>query len=150
MRIAARQTFGVQWEFDRQNSDLPRLSWLQHLQGEAAARLEEGRLSVTPAYVFSRFDDRPGPGIHERYQFARIEAVLALDRGRHWLATGRAEHEHRTPNILSPGIDGDLGMMSLSWIPEPRLRVALEESSGDDITGSPRSRRTGIYVWAGW
>src|SRR5205814_10542057 len=85
------QPVAAQMLFDRQDSDLATLTWLQHLRGQIGARLGPPRFTVTPSYVFDRFDDRPLPGVHERHQYYLLETQVLLDSRARWTATGRYE-----------------------------------------------------------
>jgi hypothetical protein len=143
------QSVSAQWRFDRQDSNLQTLSWLQHLQGDVAARFGNDRLTVIPSYTFSRLDDRPGPGIHERHQFGMIETLFALDRGGRWLVSARAEHEYRTRDALISERDANAEVFNLSCRVEARARLSIEGSRLADNTGSPGSRRLDAFVQIG-
>src|SRR5262249_42982897 len=86
----------AQMLFDRQDSSLPALTWLQHLRAQLAGFLGFPHFTVIPSYVFERFDDRPAPGLHERHQYYLLETLVPLDVEGRWAVTGRYEHDYRT------------------------------------------------------
>ncbi len=123
--------------FDRQDSSLPTLTWMQHLQGTAAGSLAVGPIVVQPAYVFDRFDDRPAAGIHDRHQHYLLEALAPIGTSRRWWLTTRYEHEYRTKTVLSPEEDHQLGLVNLGFNVSRNAGVALEWSRlGDNIGGA--------------
>jgi hypothetical protein len=112
--------------FDRQDSSLPTLTWMQHLQAMGAGEFSLGRVLVTPGYIFDRFDDRPAAGIHDRHQYYLLEATVPMNSGRWWL-NARAEQEYRTRTVLTAEEDhlltvvdvgrevGGSGSIALEW-----------------------------------
>ena len=105
MRDLGGQEIEARMLFDRQDSDLAALAWLQHLQAQASARLEWGRLELVPAYAFDRFDDRPSAGIHQRRQTGLLEARVPLDAARRLKLTAFAEHDYTTRTVSSREAD---------------------------------------------
>jgi hypothetical protein len=140
---------GAQMLFDRQNSDLPTLSWVQHLRAELAASLGGPRLAVIPAYVLERFDDRPAAGMHERHQFAMLESTAPIDGGRFAL-TGRYEHEYRSRNQIDPEQHHQLASLTVAWLPSPYTRFALEWSHAEDRLARRHDQELDAFVQAGW
>lgn len=142
-------TFGAQFLFDRQDSPLRTLSWVQHLRGTVAASAGGPRLTIVPAYVFDRFDDRPAAGIHERHQFYLLEAVGEIDPRGRFTSTARWERDARTRNVIDPGTHRDLEAVDLAWHALPNAQLAIEWTNRD---GRPAGRQDqlGAFVRASW
>src|SRR5262249_46840589 len=124
-RTLGAQSIGVQMLFDRQDSSLPTLSWLQHLRCQVAPNLVGRGFTVIPSYVFDRFDDRPSPGVHERHQYYMLEGIIPLAAGRRWTTTGRYEHEYRTRNTYDPEQHRQQAVLQLAWQASANARIAV-------------------------
>jgi hypothetical protein len=142
---AGAASFGGRMLFDRQDSNLPTLTWMQHLQALAGGAITTAHWAIAPAYVFDRFDDRPAAGIHDRHQYYLLEATVVPGAGR-WALDARAEHEYRTRTVWTAEEDHQLVVMSLARVLTPLARVALEGSVGGDNVGGPRTTTLGAYV----
>jgi hypothetical protein len=140
-RAFGAQELGARLLFDRQDSDISFHAWLQRLQAQVGGRFGADRLWIVPAYTLDRFDDRPSPGIHQRHQYALLEALAVLGAEREWVLTARAEHEHTTPTISTPGEDQDLEALRLTRVVSADSRVALEWSRVAVTAGGPRESR---------
>ncbi len=138
MRDWGGQRLGVRMLFDRQPSNVPRLSWVQHLQAVASAQLTVRQWTIVPAYVLDRFDDRPAPGIHNRFQYVLLETVVPLGGARQYVVTARVEHEYRTKTTYSPEEDHHLAALDLSAYLAPSARVSLGASYAGDNVGGPQ------------
>ena len=149
-RTVAGQRIGGRLWFDRQDSDLPFHTWLQHMQHEVAACLTAGRVQVTPAYLLDRFDDRPAAELHDKHHMALLEVVTPLGRERRWWVCGRYEHEYRTRTPFSAELDRQSATLDLSFDARPDTRVALEWSHGADNIGGPRVDALDAYVRVGY
>ena len=126
MRSAGQDALGARMLFDRQNSTLPSLTWMQHIQAEVGGLIVAGRLTLLPGYVFDRFDDRPAAGIHEHHHYALLEALAPLDSRRRWTLTARYEHDYRVQTVLTREWDRQLGLLNLSFAPIPNASIAAE------------------------
>jgi len=144
-RNAGAVNFGARMLFDRQDSTLPTLTWMQHLQLLVGGALIEPHGSIAPAYVFDRFDDRPAAGIHDRHQYYVLAGTLLPGDGR-WVFNARAEHEYRTQTVWTPEEDHQLLVLNVERVLNPLARVALEGSLSGDNVGGPRSRGLTAYV----
>lgn len=112
--------------FDKQDSDLPIHTWLQHIRFETATRLGSERWSVTPAYVLDRFDDRPAAGIHEHHHQLVIETLAFPDRARLWSVTARYEHDYRVRNEIDPEDHRQLVALDLARSVAANAKLAVE------------------------
>jgi hypothetical protein len=136
--------------FDRQDSPLPTLSWVQHLQAEASARFDVGPLELVPAYALDRYDDRPAAGIHQRRQSALLEARVPIGEQLRWLVTTRAELAHTTATARSREADEHLEAVELGYDVMTNAELALEWAhSGDNIAG-PNVDQLNLYVRFGY
>jgi hypothetical protein len=135
-RQQANTLFGARMLFDHQDSTLPSLRWMQHLKVEAGASLTAGPLTLIPGYVLERFDDRPAAGMHERHQYALLEALRALDPRQQWVASARYEYAYRTANAGAHEANGQQAVANVAYSPVPEARVALEGSLARDTRGS--------------
>ena len=136
------QSLAAQMLFDRQDSHLATLSWLQHMRCQVAAQLAYPGVTFVPAYVFDRFDDRPMPGVHERHQYYMIEGIVPLLASR-WVMTARYEHDYRTRNTYDPEDHRQQEVVQLTWQAIPNARLGLECARTDDRvahTGTGTSR----------
>jgi len=141
---------GAQFLFDRQDSHLRTLSWLQHMQCELSASLGQPRFSIVPAYVFDRFDDRPSAGLHERHQYYLVETPALLDASGHWELTARYEHEYRTRNAYEPSEHRDLEAVDLAWQARDNARIGTEWARAD-VRGVRGARNElAAFVQASW
>src|SRR5262249_38078207 len=131
-RSIGTQSVGAQMLFDRQDSNLPTLSWLQHLRCQLAASLAGPGFTLIPSYVFDRFDDRRAPGVHERPQYYMLEGIVPLGAAYRWTMTGRYEHEYRTRNPYDPEQHRQQAVLQLAWQAIPNARVAVECGRSDD------------------
>ena len=136
--------------FDRQDSSLPTLTWMQHLQATAAGSLPIGRLVVQPLYLFDRFDDRPAAGIHDRHQYFGLEALAPIGNARRWWLTTRYEHEYRTRTELSPEADHQVALVNLSCELTRYAGLALEWAHWGDNIGGPREDALDACVRLGY
>jgi len=149
-RTVGEQSFGAQMLFDRQNSDLATLSWLQHMRIQLGASLAGPGFTLVPSYVFDRFDDRPMPGVHERHQYYMLESIVPLGAARRWLVTGRYEHEYRTPNTYDPEEHRQQAVVQLAWQVIPNARIALECARADDRLAHQGSADVDAFAQASW
>jgi len=143
-------TVGAQFLFDRQDSPLRTLSWVQHLRGTVAASAGGPRLTIVPAWVFDRFDDRPAAGIHERHQFVLLEAVGEIDPLGRFSSTLRWEHDTRTRNVIDPEARRDLEAVDLAWRARPNAQVAIEWTNRDERPAPHRQEQVDAFVRASW
>ncbi len=150
MRDLSGQQIAGRMFFGRQDSNLPQHAWLQHLQAEAAARLGGRSLSIVPAYVLDRFDDRPAAGIHDTHHIGLIEVFTPLDGRGRWTLTGRFEYDHRRPTVLTREEDRPLEAVSLACYPRADARVALEWARTSDNVGGPVANRAEAEVRVGF
>jgi hypothetical protein len=144
------QQLGVRVWFDRQDSDLPFHTWLQHMQHEVAGCFTIRSLQVIPAYVLDRYDDRPAAELHDKHHDAMLEVVAPLDGARRWLLSGRYEHEYRTGTPYSPEWDRQHTAIDLAFDPRPDTRLALEWSHAADNIGGPRTDALDAYFRIGY
>lgn len=144
-RTRGAGSFGARMLFDRQNSSLPSLTWMQHLQLLAGGAITKPHWAIAPGYVFDRFDDRPAAGIHDRHQYYLLEATLAPGAGL-WALNARAEHEYRTRTVWTPEEDHQLVVLSLARVLDPLARIAIEGSVAGDNIGGPRAATLGAFV----
>jgi hypothetical protein len=140
----------AQMLFDRQDSHLETLSWLQHLRCEVAAQLVAPGVTLVPAYVFDRFDDRPAPGVHERHQYYLLEGIVPLGLARRWVVTGRYEHDYRTGNTYDPEDHRQQAALQLAWQAIPNARVGLECTRTDDRLASQERAGLEAFGQASW
>jgi len=138
--------FGARMLFDHQDSTLPSLRWMQHLKAEAGASLAMGRLTLIPGYVLERFDDRPAAGMHERHQYALLEALRPLRKRQRWVVSARYEHEYRTSNALMREADRQLALADLAYDFLSGARLGLECSLARDNLGDPSVRSLDAFV----
>src|SRR5262249_1662684 len=106
--------------------------------------------TVIPSYVFERFDDRPGPGLHERHQYYLLETLVPLDPEGRWAVTGRYEHDYRTRNAYDPEEHRDLAALDLGW-----QAIANAKSAGGGAHADQRLERRhqdelDAFVQASW
>lgn len=149
-REFAGQRVGARVWFDRQDSNLPFHTWLQHMQHEVAACFTAGAVQVVPAYVLDRYDDRPAAELHDKHHMALLEFTAPLERARHWWLSGRIEHEYRTLTPFSRELDRQLAALDLAYDPRPDARVALEWTHGADNVGDPRVDGLDAYMRIGF
>ncbi len=97
-----RLAIGGRMWFDREDSDLPFHTWLQHMQHEVAAHARLGRVELTPAYVLDRYDDRPAAELHDKHHMGMLEVAAPLDPSGRWWLAGRIEHEYRPLTPFTP------------------------------------------------
>ena len=147
-RSLGAQSVGAQMLFDRQDSSLPTLSWLQHMRCQLAANIAGPGFTVIPSYVFDRFDDRPAPGVHERHQYYMLESIVPLARG--WSMTGRYEHDYRTRNTYDPEEHRQQAVLQLAWQAIPNARVALECGRTDDRLARQGRADVDAFAQASW
>ncbi len=131
-QLAARMLFG------RQDSNLPSLPWMQHLQATAGASLALQRMLLTTAYVLDRFDDRPAAGIHQRHQYTLLEALVPLESAQRWALTARIEHDCTTKTVLTREEDRNLEVVNVGCFTSPNTRIEVEVAHGGDNVGGPR------------
>jgi hypothetical protein len=134
------QEVGGRMLFDRQDSNISWHAWLQRLQAQIGGRFGADRIWIVPAYTLDRFDDRPAPGIHQRHQYVLLETLGLLGARRDWTLAARAEHEHTTPTVASPGEDHDLEALRLAREFTPNAALAVEWSRVATAGGSHESR----------
>ena len=132
--------------FDRQNSTLPSLTWMQHLKLMSGAAFSLSRLTVMPGYVFDRYDDRPSAGVHEHHQYFLLEALAPFGGHPRWLLTGRYEHDYRTRTVLTPEADRQLAVANLNCEVFSGTSVALEGSDARDNVGGPDRRSVNARI----
>src|SRR5262249_19149983 len=139
-RVGA-QSVGAQMLFDRQDSHLPTLSWLQHMRCQLAASIAGPGFTLVPSYVFDRFDDRPAPGVHERHQYYMLESIVPFGASRWWM-TGRYEHDYRTRNTYDPEQHRQQAVLQLAAHPH---RPGAPPAAGGAARGGAagRDRRAG-------
>src|SRR5262249_43095618 len=131
-KTVGAHAIAAQMVFDRQDSNLPAHAWLQHLRAQVAASIALRRCTVTPSYVFDRFDDRPAAGVHEHHHYFVLETVAPLDAAGRWAITGRYEHDDRTPNAYDPEEHREQATLNLGWQASPNTRLAVEWSHADE------------------
>jgi len=146
LREQAHALIGARILFDHQDSTLPSLLWMQHLKFEAGGSLAAGRITLIPAYVIERFDDRPIAGMHERHQYALLEALRPLGPRERWVVSARYEHEYRTPNGITREEDRQLAVANLAYQIAPEAKVAVESSLAHDNLGGPSDRSLGVVL----
>jgi hypothetical protein len=139
------QEIGVRMLFDRQDSNLAYLAWLQHLQAQVSALLAFGRVELVPAYALDRFDDRPGGGIHQRRQTALLEARVPLDATERWKLTAFAEHDYTTRTVLSREADRHEEALELGFDVRQNAEVAVEWRHAADNVAGPRVDE--LHTW---
>jgi hypothetical protein len=144
------ESIGAQMLFDRQDSALPTLSWLQHLRCEVAAQLSCARATLVPAYVFDRFDDRPAPGVHERHQYLLLESIVPLGPAERWVMTARYEHDYRTRNPYDPEEHRQQGVLQLAWQALPSARLGVECARTDDRLARQGRAAVDAFAQASW
>jgi hypothetical protein len=132
--------------FDRQSSNLPYHTWLQHLQATAGGSITTGRTVAVAGYVFDRFDDRPAAGIHDRHQYYLLDVLRPLDRRQRWWVTARYEHEYRTQTVLTPEEDHQLGVLNLTRQVNANAKLAVEVAHAGDNVSGPRVNTLDAYV----
>lgn len=150
MRDVGGEKVAARVLFDRQDSNLAKHEWLQHLQVGLSARLGSDRFAVIPGYLLDRFDDRPGIGIHDKHHLELLEAVLSLGRERRWVITARGELEYRTPTALTPEENRQLEALNVAHLVHPDLEVAVEWAHASDNVGGPRVDALNAYLHAGY
>jgi hypothetical protein len=126
---------GARVWFDREDSYVPPLPWLQHLQYLVAGRWTRGGLEIVPAYLQDRFDDQPVIKNHDKHRYFLLETVVPLDRGGRWSATARCERFYRTRTPTTPEEDSWLGVANLAYQVKSNAQIAVEWSD--------RTRRMG-------
>jgi len=144
------QRVGAQVLFDRQDSQLATLSWLQHLRCQVAAQLACPGVTLVPAYVFDRFDDRPAPGVHEHHQYVMLESIVPLGLGRRWVMTARYEHDTRTRNTYDPEDHREQEVVQLAWQAIPSARLGLECARTDDRLAHEDRADVEAFAQASW
>jgi hypothetical protein len=143
------QSLAAQMLFDRQDSHLATLSWLQHMRCQVAAQLAYPGVTFVPAYVFDRFDDRPMPGVHERHQYYMIEGIVPLLASR-WVMTARYEHDYRTRNTYDPEDHRQQEVVQLTWQAIPNARLGLECARTDDRVAHTGNADLQAFAQASW
>jgi hypothetical protein len=146
----AGQRIGARVWFDRQDSNLPFHTWLQHMQHEVAGCFTAGAVQVLPAYVLDRYDDRPAPELHDKHHMALLEVDAPLERDRRWWLSGRVEHEYRTLTPYTRELDRQREALDLAYDPRPDTRVALEWTHDADNVGDPRVNQLDAYLRFGF
>ena len=136
--------------FDRQESNLPWLAWLQHLQAQASALLVVGRFELVPAYSFDRFDDRPAGGLHQRRQTALLEARAPLDHAQRWKLTAFAEHDYTTKTPYSREADHHQEAVELGFGVRQNTELAVEWVHAVDNVAGPQVERLNTYLRLGY
>ena len=147
-RIGA-QAVGAQMLFDRQDSHLSTLSWLQHMRCQVAAQFACPGVMLVPSYVFDRFDDRPMPGVHERHQYYMLEGIVPL-LSRRWVMTARYEHDYRTRNNYDPADHRQQEVLQLAWQAIPNARLGLEAARADDRLARQGNADLEAFAQASW
>jgi len=146
MREVMGHPLGAQMLFDRQDSELPTHTWLQHLRLECATSLGTPRVTIIPAYLFDRFDDRPAAGIHERHQYFLLEAVTTLDGRGRWPLTARYEHDYRSLNAVDPEDHRQLEALDLARFVTPNAKLGVESSRSDERLGRQHRDELGMFL----
>jgi hypothetical protein len=144
------QAVAAQMLFDRQDSQLATLSWLQHLRCQVAADVVFPRVTVIPSYVFDRFDDRPAPGVHEHHQYVMLEGIVPLGLARRWVMTARYEHDYRTRNTYDPEDHRQQEVVQLAWQAIPNARFGLECARTDDRLAHEGRADLDAFAQASW
>ena len=144
------QSVGAQMLFDRQDSHLATLSWLQHMRCQLAAQVAMSRVTLVPAYVFDRFDDRPMPGVHERHQYYLLEGIVPLGLARRWVVTARYEHDYRTRNTYDPEDHRQQEVLQLAWQAVANGRLGLECARNDDRLAHQGNADLEAFAQASW
>ena len=144
------ETVGAQMLFDRQDSHLATLSWLQHMRCQIAAQVAMSRVTLVPAYVFDRFDDRPMPGVHERHQYYLLEGIVPLGLARRWVVTARYEHDYRTRNTYDPEDHRQQEVLQLAWQAVANARLGLECARNDDRLAHQGNADLEAFAQASW
>ena len=150
MEDLSGQKLAARMWFDRQDSNLPGHSWLQHLQAEFSSYLDWGRFAVIPAYIQDRFDDRPVFKIHDKRHRGLLEAIAALGPERRWMVTARYEHEYHTRTPFTREEDHQLGVLGLGYTVTPNARIDLEWARTTDNLGDPRVQELDASVQLGY
>lgn len=140
----------AQMLFDRQNSHLATLTWVQHLRLQLAATLGPPRFAVIPCYVFDRFDDRPSAGIHERHQDYLLEVVAVPDAAARWAVTARYEHDYRTRNRFDPERHRQLTVFDLRWRAIGATHVGVEWAHTQDPPPVGRREEFDAFAQSSW
>lgn len=138
----AERGMGIRVWFDRQDSNLPVHTWLQHVQAAVSAALTAGRVTIVPAYVQDRFDDRPAVKIHDKFHSGLVEAIGRFGADDRWTLTARLEHVYHTRTPLTPREDTRDQVVDLTRRLNPNTQVAVEWFHGPQRLGDPRD--TGI------
>jgi len=144
------QNVGAQMLFDRQDSHLSTLSWLQHMRCQLAAELACPGVTLVPSYVFDRFDDRPMPGVHERHQYYMLEGIVPLGPASRWTMTARYEHDYRTRNSYDPEDHRQQEALQLAWQAIPNARLGLECARADDRLAHEANADLEAFAQASW
>jgi hypothetical protein len=124
--------------FDRQDSNLPVHTWLQHVQAMAGASVVTGRFTIVPAYVQDRYDDRPTPGIHDKHHFMMLETLARLGSSDRWAATARYEHEYHTRTPVTREEDRQEEVINLTYYASAYSQIAVEWSRDANNVGDPQ------------
>ena len=143
------QAVGAQMLFDRQDSHLATLSWLQHMRCQVAGQLAWPGVTLVPSYVFDRFDDRPMPGVHERHQYYMLESIVPLLSSR-WVMTARYEHDYRTRNTYDPEDHRQQEALQLAWQAIPNARLGVECARADDRVAHQANADLEAFAQASW
>ena len=122
----------------------------QHLRAQLAATIGPPRFTLTPSYVFDRFDDRPSAGIHEHHQYYMLEMLAPLDPNGRWAMTGRYEHDYRTPNRHDPEDHRQLAVLDLAWQAMRSTKIAVEGSYADDRLVRRHHEKLDAFAQASW
>jgi hypothetical protein len=142
------QTVAAQMLFDRQDSHLATLSWLQHMRCQLAAQIAVPGITLIPSYVFDRFDDRPMPGVHERHQYYLLESIVPV--ARRLTMTARYEHDYRTHNNYDPEQHRQQGVLQLAWQAVPNARLGVEAARTDDRLARQGNANLEAFAQASW
>ena len=144
------QEVAAQMLFDRQDSRLATLGWLQHLRCQVAAQLACPGVTLVPSFVFDRFDDRPAPGVHEHHQYYMLESIVPLGLARRWVMTARYEHDYRTRNTYDPEDHRQQEVVQLAWQAIPNARLGLECVRTDDRLAREGRADLEAFAQASW
>ena len=134
---------------DRQDARKELSSGSEHFQGDLSAMLTLKRLTLIPAYVLETHSD-PDFETPDRVHHGLLEALLPLDPGARWVATGRYELQHAAKTALLAEADQWLGALNLGYYVNPNAKIGFEWAHSGNNVGEPFVDAAQVYVHVGY
>ena len=148
------QLIGARIYWDHQDPRAVDKSSSVHTQAELNAFLNGARWVLIPDLMYEHYSDAD-PTQRDKVESGLLEGSVFIDKGQHWLFTGRYEIRH-SPKFdfqgatAFPEEDDSQTVANVSWYANPNAKLGLEYSYLTDNVQGPRLSELQLYVHVGY